>query len=193
MQISCPSCVLGPPALISTCNHLTKHLPSPTCLLQGLACVVYAVALMGYRPGKPWLVRCHCVLSSFQELHPACQTMLRKAYALLAFDPEENMQAGSAGRRGEATPLATRARHYTAAVGRLPGLQSSGNNSSVANGMGSADQQGTHPGHTYRLQAEAVGNVMPGREQQQLLMQQFARAMQEPAPALVSKATGAAR
>ncbi len=62
---------------------------------QGLANVVYAVALMGYCPGKVWLVRFHRLVDSHREIHPASMAMLQKAYRLLRFTPYQGADPDS--------------------------------------------------------------------------------------------------
>ncbi len=72
--------------------------------VQGLASVVYALALMGYHPGKPWLYRFHCGIDTSQDIPPASMAMLHRAYALLQFSPAAAAAAGgeAAGAPGRA-------------------------------------------------------------------------------------------
>lgn len=63
---------------------------------QGLSSVVYALALMGYHPSRPWLLHFHSGIDSFRDIPPASMAMLHKAYSLLHFSPVSTSPAAAA-------------------------------------------------------------------------------------------------
>jgi hypothetical protein len=67
-------------------NILVSCITIAFCLPQGLASIVYALAMLGYHPGKRWLIDFHRgVESSFKDIPPESMAMLQKAYAILKF------------------------------------------------------------------------------------------------------------